>query len=282
MIAALLACLMPLSADAARSATVRFDLTVENRTIDIGYGLKYAAWTYDGTVPGPLLRVRQDDLAAIHLVNHTSMSHGIDFHAAQIAPSHFLEPNGKKSLSYAFRAEVPGVFLYHCSAIPILNHIANGMFGMMIVEPAKPLPKAHEVTIVQNEFYGKPGKEGVIAGNTLEMMAEQPDYVVFNGVLERYVDHPIGIKVGELVRVYFVNAGPNLTSTFHVMGVIFSTVYRGGNPADPLHGLSEFQVGPGDGAIFEFRVTEPGDYMFVDHAMARPYKGAIGIFRATS
>jgi nitrite reductase (NO-forming) len=258
-----------------------FTLTVEDRTIDIGYGLKYSAWTYNGAVPGPLLRARQGELVEIRLANHTDMSHGIEIDSAQLAPNrHFSEPAGKKTMSYQFRAAVPGVFLYHCSAIPMLNHIANGMFGMMIVDPAAGWPPAHEVMIVQSEFYGSPNQSGLIAGDTRKMMAEQPDYIVFNGALERYVDHPIQIKVGELVRVFFVNAGPNLLSTFHVLGVIFSAVYQGGNPADALHGVAGFEVGPGNGAVFEFRVSEPGDYTFIDHAMARPYKGAIGIFRA--
>jgi len=265
---------------AAAAASKVFNLTVEDKTIDIGYGLTYAAWTYDGTVPGPILRARQGDTVAINLANHTTMSHGIEIDAAQIAPIHFSEPPGKKTTAYKFHAAVPGVFLYHCSAIPMLNHIANGMFGMMIVDPAGALPPAREVMLVQSEFYGSPDKAGLIAGDTRKMMAERPDYVVFNGVLERYSDHPIQIKVGELVRVYFVNAGPNLSSTFHVLGAIFSTVYRGGNPADAMHGLAGFEIGPGDGAIFEFRVSEPGDYTFLDHAMARPYQGAIGIFRA--
>ncbi len=243
--------------------------------------MTYAAWTYGGTVPAPVLRARQGDEVEIHLINDTSIAHGIDIHAAQLAPNkHFLPPAGAKNLSYGFRADVPGVFMYHCSATPILNHIANGMYGMMIVEPTARWPKAQEFAIVQSEFYGTPDASGFVAGDSRKMTEERPDFVVFNGALDNYVDHPIEIKVGELVRIFFVNAGPNLTSTFHVIGAIFSTVYRSGNPANALHGLQSFEVGPGDGAVFEFRVNEAGDYTFVDHAMARPYKGAIGIFRA--
>jgi nitrite reductase (NO-forming) len=155
------------------------------------------------------------------------------------------------------------------------------MYGMMIVDPARGWPKAREVTIVQGEYYGTPDKNGLVAGDSRKEVEERPDLVVFNGMVDRYVDHPIPIKVGELVRVFFVNAGPNLTSTFHVIGAIFSTVYRGGNPADAMHDLSAFEVGPGDGAVFEFRVHEAGDYPFVDHALARTTKGAEGVFRAT-
>jgi nitrite reductase (NO-forming) len=258
-----------------------FTLTVVDKRIEIGLGLIYDAWTYGGTVPGPLLRVRQGDEVTIKLANPTTMAHGIDTHAAEIAPKlHFETPNGRGNLSYTFRARVPGAFLYHCSAIPMLSHIANGMYGMMIVDPARGWPKAHEVTIVQGEFYGTPDKNGLVAGDSRKEVEERPDLVVFNGMVDRYVDHPIPIKVGELVRVFFVNAGPNLTSTFHVIGAIFSTVYRGGNPADAMHDLSAFEVGPGDGAVFEFRVHEAGDYPFVDHALARTTKGAEGVFRA--
>ena len=132
--------------------------------------------------------------------------------------------------------------------------------------------------LVQGEFYGTPDKNGLVAGDSRKEVEERPDFVVFNGMIDRYVEHPIPIKVGELVRVFFVNAGPNLSSTFHVTGAIFSTVYRGGNPADAMHDLASFEVGPGDGAVFEFRVHEPGDYEFIDHALARTTKGAEGVF----
>jgi len=259
-----------------------FTLTVEDKRIEIGLGLTYDAWTYDGQEPGPMLRVRQGDEVTVKLINPTAMAHGIDTHAAEVAPKrHFAPPDGQHNLSYTFRARVPGVFLYNCSAVPMLSHIANGMYGMMIVDPAQGWPKAHEVMIVQGEYYGTPDKNGLVAGDSRKEVEERPDFVVFNGMVERYVEHPIPIKTGELVRIFFVNAGPNLSSTFHVVGAIFSTVYRGGNPANPMRGLASFEVGPGDGAVFEFRVYEPGDYAFIDHALARTTKGAEGIFRAT-
>jgi nitrite reductase (NO-forming) len=259
-----------------------FTLTVLDKRIEIGLGLTYDAWTYDGQVPGPILRVRQGDEVTIKLINPTTMAHGIDTHAAEIAPRlHFAAPGAERNLSYTFRARVPGAFLYQCSAIPALSHVANGMYGMMIVDPAEGWPQAHEVMIVQGEYYGAPDKNGLVAGDSRKEVEERPDFVVFNGIVDRYVEHPIPIKTGELVRVFFVNAGPNLSSTFHVTGAIFSTVYRGGNPADAMHDLASFEVGPGDGAVFEFRVHEPGDYAFIDHALARTTKGAEGVFRAS-
>ena len=258
-----------------------FTVSVQEKTIDIGSGLKYDAWTYGGTVPGPVLRVREGDHVHIHLVNDMAIAHGIDIHAAQVAPSkHFAPIPGKTDLSYDFDANVPGVFMYHCSAPPMVTHIANGMYGMMIVDPRSGWSKAQEVTIEQGEFYGDPDDKGLVSGDSKRMMDERPDFVVFNGVIEKYADKPIQIKVGQPVRIFFVNAGPNRTSSFHVVGTVFTSVYRSGNPANALHGVQTFEVGPGDGAAFEFTVHEAGDYPFVDHAIARAYKGAIGIFRA--
>ena len=270
-----------LSGTVAYSEQRSFTIPVQEKTIDIGSGLRYDAWTYGGTVPGPILRVRQGDHVQIHLVNDMAIAHGIDIHAAQVAPSkHFAPIPGKTDLSYDFDANVPGVFMYHCSAPPMVTHIANGMYGMMIVDPRSGWSKAQEVTIEQGEFYGDPDDKGLVSGDSKRMMDERPDFVVFNGVIEKYADKPIQIKVGQPVRIFFVNAGPNRTSSFHVVGTVFTSVYRSGNPANPLHGVQTFEVGPGDGAAFEFTVHEAGDYPFVDHAIARAYKGAIGIFRA--
>jgi nitrite reductase (NO-forming) len=278
--AALVIAIVLFVAGTATAASKTFTLTAQDKRIPIGLGLTYDAWTFDGTVPGPVLRVRQGDKVTIHFFDHTSMAHGIDIQAAQIAPAAFAAKSGGKELSFTFRAAIPGVYAYHCSAIPMLEHIANGMYGMMIVDPNHGWPKAQEVMLVQGEFYGAPDKRGLVAGDSRKMMAEQPEFVVFNGALNKYVDHPIPIKVGQPVRVFFVNAGPNLISTFHVIGVIFTTVYRGGNPANPIHDVDSFEVGPGQGAVFEFTVHQPGDYDFIDHSMARPLKGAKGVFHA--
>ncbi len=281
LVALIAAAVLALGAAGAWAAERNFTIRVENKRIDIGSGLSYDAWTYGGTVPGPVLRATLGDKVSVHLVNDSDVAHGLDIHAAELAPSkHFAPVPGKSDLAYTFVVNVPGAFMYHCSAPPMVTHIANGMYGMMIVDPKGGWPRAHEVTIEQGEFYGDPDKNGLVSGDSKRMMDERPDFVVFNGKLEQYVEHPIEIKVGELVRVFFVNAGPNRTSTFHVVGTIFSAVYRSGNPANAFHGVQSFEVGPGDGAIFEFRVHEPGEYPFVDHAIARAYKGAIGMFHA--
>jgi nitrite reductase (NO-forming) len=260
-----------------------FSLTAENRRVDIGSGMTYDAMTYDGTVPGPVLRVRQGDDVTIELTNQTTDAHGINVYAAQIDPKLFGETSTKKT-RYQFRADVPGVFDYHCSAFPVLDHVAGGMYGMMIVEPKDGWPNgdAQEVTLVQNEFYGLADPYGLIRPDHSQMVAADANFLGFNGGVARYDLHnPIPIKVGKLVRVFFVNAGPSLASTFAVNGAIFSTVYRGGNPQDVMHNIKTLEVGPGNGAVFEFKVNDPGDYQFADGSLSHSYKGARGIFRAT-
>jgi nitrite reductase (NO-forming) len=266
-----------------RAEEKSFSLTAENRRVDIGSGMTYDAMTYDGTVPGPVLRVRQGDDVTIELTNQTTDAHGINIYAAQIDPKLFGETSTKKT-RYQFRATVPGVFDYHCSAFPVLDHVAGGMYGMMIVEPKEGWPngEAQEVTLVQNEFYGLADQYGLIRPDHSQMVAADANFLGFNGGVARYDLHnPIPIKVGKLVRIFFVNAGPSLVSTFAINGVIFSTVYRGGNPQDVMRNIKTLEVGPGNGAVFEFTVNEPGDYQFADGSLSHSYKGARGIFRAT-
>jgi nitrite reductase (NO-forming) len=268
---------------AAWAQNVRdFNLSVIEKQVDVGAGMKYAATTYNGTVPGPVLHVRQGDTVRVKLDNGTMSAHGIDIYAAQMAPEKFSgDPH--KEVAYEFKAEVPGVFIYHCSAIPVLRHVADGMYGMIVVEPKNGWPngKAQEIDLVQGELYGTPDPKGLIIGSSRQMIDAQPDFIIFNGQVNRYdVENPIPIKIGELVRIFFLDAGPNLTSVFHVNGAIFSTVYRSGNPADAFTGLPTFEVGPGNSAVFEFRVHEPGRYQFADQSLAHPYKGAVGVFLA--
>jgi nitrite reductase (NO-forming) len=259
-----------------------FTLTVQRKHIGIGGGMTFNAWTYDGTMPGPVLKVVQGDEVHMHLTNNTKDAHGISVHAAQISPNHF-SGDPMKPVDYTFTAKVPGVFIYHCTAPPILDHIASGMYGVMTVQPKDGWPDgdAQEVTIVQGEIYGLPDAHGFIVGSHGKIVQAHPDFVVFNGALNKYsVDHPIEIKVGKLVRVFFVNAGPSLTSAFHVGGVLFDIAYKSGNPANAFHGLNTLAVPPSDGAVFEFKVTQPGNYQFMDQNRAQQYKGANGVFRA--
>jgi nitrite reductase (NO-forming) len=259
-----------------------FTVTVEKKRIDIGDGMTYDAWTFDGIVPGPQLRLREGDEVSVQLLNHTPDAHGLNIHAAQISPQHF-GGDTKGPLQYKFRADVAGVFVYHCNGIPILDHIGRGMYGPVIVDPKDGWPSgpAQEITVVQSEFYGTPRANGRIIPDHTRMLEANPSFVVFNGQLNKSgAEHPISIKVGKLVRVFFINAGPNLVSTFHVAGAMFSAVYPGGNPANVLRGTDHLVVGPSTGAVFEFKVSEPGDYRFMDLNRAHEYNGAMGVLRA--
>lgn len=259
-----------------------FTLTVEKKRIEIGDGMTYDAWTFNGTVPGPQLRIQQGDEVSVELLNHTPDAHGLNIHAAQISSAHF-GGDTRNPLKYKFRADVPGVSVYHCNGIPILDHIGHGMYGAVIVDPKEGWPsgEAQEITLVQSEFYGTPRPNGRVIPDHTKMLDARPDFVVFDGELNKTgAEHPIPIKVGKTVRVFFVNAGPNLISTFHVAGVIFSTIYPGGNPANPLHGIDNLVVGPSTGAVFEFKVSEAGDYRFMDLNREHQYRGAMGVFHA--
>ncbi len=281
--AALIAGLALAPASRIHAATLNFTLTVGKGPVEIGGGMKYSAWTYNGSVPGPVLRVRQGDTVNIKLDNPTGDAHGIFIGGAQISPHHF-GGDPLTAVSYSFKAEVPGVFAYHCTAIPVLDHIAGGMYGMMIVEPKGGWPSgpAQEVTLVQSEFYGLPNASGLVVGDHAKMVEAHPDFIVFNGKLNNYtIDHPIPLKTHKLVRLFFLNAGPNLSSTFDIEGVIFKNVYVGGSPANAMHGLANFLMGAGSSAVFEFEIDEPGNYPFSDQSRAGAYKGARGIFSVT-
>src|SRR6185312_13206682 len=216
--------------------------------------------------------------------NHGTMEHSLDFHSAITPPNlHYAEVKPGESLTYSFVAKVPGAFLYHCGTPPVLLHIGNGMYGAIIVDPVTPLPPAAEsYVLVQGEWYTQQVAGTLMAGNYEKMQAIRPDEVVFNGVAFQYVAHPLTAKPGDLVRLYVVNAGPSLWSAFHVIGGIFDKVYPGGNAAQAIDGVSTYSVGPGEGAVFDLTLDEPGSYPFVDHSMAHAVLGAQGILKITT
>jgi nitrite reductase (NO-forming) len=209
------------------------------------------------------------------------MPHSLDFHAAEIAPDRAyrnLMPND--SLSYRFVARVPGAFMYHCGTAPVALHIANGMYGAIIVDPRQGRPAAKEFVFVQSEFYTKALADSTRMIDWEKLLSLAPDYVVFNGREAEYAKHPIPVRVGERLRIYVVNAGPNRFSAFHVVGAIFDRVYLDGSLAHPLEGVQTVTVPVGGGAIFETRLVEKGTYPFVSHAFADATKGAVGMFEA--
>jgi nitrite reductase (NO-forming) len=251
--------------------------------VTIAPGLRYAAWTFGGTVPGPALRIRQGDTVAFTLVNRANIPHSMDFHAAEIAPSkYYVNVMPGDSLQYRFVARVPGAFMYHCGTAPAAMHIANGMYGALIVDPIVPRSKAREYVFVQSEFYmtSKPGADGTRGLDWERLLSLAPDHVVFNGRAGQYAAHPIEVAPNELLRLHVINAGPNRISSFHVVGGIFERVFQDGSQTSPLSGVQTVNVPVGGGTIFEVRLREPGDYPFVTHAFADATKGAVGVFRA--
>jgi nitrite reductase (NO-forming) len=228
------------------------------------------------------VRVTQGDSVDFTLVNNAAMPHSMDFHAAQIAPNkYYVNIAPKDSIHYAFVAEVPGVFMYHCGTAPVAAHIANGMYGALIVDPRAARPPAHELVFVQSEFYMTP--DSTASPKTLawdRLLGLAPDFVTFNGRASQYAEHPIDVKVNELLRLYVVNAGPNRVSSFHVVGGIFERVFQDGSLTNPLVGVQTVSVPVGGTSIFEIRLKQPGEYPFVTHAFADATKGGVGIFSA--
>jgi nitrite reductase (NO-forming) len=270
------ATLPPLLAD-GEDASVTLEVT--DNKVRIANGVDYLAWTFNGTVPSPLLHIRQGQKLTVTLVNHGSMPHSIDFHAAQVPPDvYYKSIAAGESFTFSFVATVPGAFIYHCGTPPVLIHMANGMYGALIVEPAKPLPPADKTyVLVQGEWYTHQVEGTLMGGDSEKMMHSFPDEVVFNGLAFQYKDHPLEAHAGKRVRIYFVDAGPNLSSAFHVIGGIFETVYPDGDPSHALTGVSTYEVAPGAGAIFDIVIPNAGKYPIVDHAMRNMETGAMGL-----
>lgn len=259
----------------------RVRIVISHAKIAIAAGVTYDAWTFDGRVPGPVLRVTEGDTVDFTLVNEAPMPHSLDFHAAEIAPSRaYVNLMPHDSLHYRFVARVPGAFMYHCGTAPVALHIANGMYGAIIVDPRQGRAPAKEFVFVQSEFYTRTLPDSTRTIDWDKLLGLAPDYVVFNGREAEYAQHPIKVRVGERLRMYVVNAGPNRFSAFHVVGAIFDRVYLDGSLAHPLEGVQTVTVPVGGGAIFEARLVEAGTYPFVSHAFADATKGAVGMFEA--
>lgn len=280
--------LIAAAAPQAGAAVVPVHLTARPAMVTVAPGVRMRAWTFNGQVPGPLIRVREGDVVEVTLRNadrgHRNgapgMAHSVDFHAAQIAPNlAFASVAPGKQHKFTFVAGRPGVYMYHCGTPPMLQHIGMGMYGAIIVDPAGGRPPAREIALVQSEFYGRV-KGGMLRPSLEAMRTQTPRFVAFNGTAERYFRHPIKVAVGEPVRIYLVDAGPTLDSAFHVVGTIFDAVQPDGNPFNELRGVSTQLVPPGGGALFELTFPEPGAYPFVTHAFRYADAGAVGRFVA--
>jgi nitrite reductase (NO-forming) len=267
---------------ASQSNTINVTLTVKEMLISIAPGVAYHAWTFNGTVPGPVIRVRQGQRVHFTLVNDGSMPHSIDFHAAQTPWNVNYQPVAPgKSFSFDFTPNYPGVFMYHCGAPTAIYHIANGMYGAIIVDPAKGWVPAQEYVLVQSEFYTHQLPDGSYTVDPNSLNNGIPEYVVFNGYANQYKSAPLTAKEGQRIRLFIVNAGPTLFSAFHVIGAIFSDYYPDGNPVNQMVGNQTITIPPGGGAVVELTIPQAGLYPFVTHSFASVGKGALGLIKVT-
>jgi len=263
------------------------DLVIEEKLMTVAKGFVQAVWTFGGTVPGPVIRVKVGDTIRIHLKNPATskLAHSVDFHSSQVAWNDemtSIDP-GKEKV-YEWKADYAGVWMYHCGTSPALHHIANGMYGMVIVEPREGLkPVDAEFALVQSEWYLGPQGQPVSLTKAAAP-APAPDYVVFNGVASQYLDNPLPVKTGGTVRVFVLNAGPSVDSSFHVVGTIFNTVVKEGMqllPNNPgQYGSQAVDLSPAQGAFVEFVMPEDGLYPIVTHAFNFVGRGALGLFKA--
>jgi nitrite reductase (NO-forming) len=263
------------------------DLVMTEQEMTVAEGFVQKVWTFGGTVPGPVIRVHVGDTVRVHLKNpkENQMSHSIDFHASQVAwndEMRTIMPG--EELVYEWKAEYAGVWMYHCGTAPTLHHIANGMYGMVIVEPAEGLPKVdNEFAIVQSEWYLGPQGQPVDLTKAAAA-APAPDLVVFNGVANQYKDGPIEVGTGERNRIFVLDAGPSVDSSFHIVGTIFDTVIKEGvrltKGNDGNWGSQAMDLSPAQGGIVEFTTAEDGLYPMVTHAFNLVGRGALGLIKA--
>jgi nitrite reductase (NO-forming) len=274
------------TAPAVMSGTVHdIDMPIIDKDMTVADGFVVHVWTFGGQVPGPTIRVHLGDTVRVHLTNQTTMSHSIDFHASQTAMNdQMVEIKPGATFTYTFKADYAGVWMYHCGTAPALDHIANGMYGMVMVEPKGGLAKVDkEVAIVQSEWYLGAQKEPVDYAKA-NAAAPAPDFVVFNGVANQYKDNPIAVPTNGRVRLFVLDVGPNIDSSFHVVGTIFDTVTKEGIQLVKGNaggwGSQAVDLAPAQGAIIEFSPKEDGMYPMVTHAFNFVGRGAIGIFMA--
>jgi nitrite reductase (NO-forming) len=276
---------VPEAAGAREPELVKLDLETIERMGQLADGTSFRYWTFGGQVPGPFVRVRVGDIVEVNLKNHEDswMSHNVDFHAvtgpggggvATVAePGH--------AAGFRFQATNPGLYVYHCAVPTAAQHIANGMYGLILVEPQGGLPEVdHEYYVMQGEIYTEQafGEQGEATESYDKLLAEQPEYYVFNGAAGALTgDNALHAKVGETVRIYFGVGGPNKTSSFHVIGEIFDHVYELASlTSPPLTNVQTITVPPGGAAAVDFKVEVPGTYLLVDHALSRAARGLIG------
>ncbi|MGI9115431.1 MAG: multicopper oxidase domain-containing protein [Chthoniobacterales bacterium] len=277
---------MPSPITRKESAVVKVSLNAGYETAEIAPKLRFVFWTFNGHTPSPFIRARQGDTLQVEFssTDDRGMSHNVDFHAVMGTGGGALLLNASKGMvkSASFKLLHPGLFVYHCAQPPTSDHIANGMYGLILVEPEAGLPKVdHEFYVMQSEFYTSippVGGDATLDYSRNDGLAEHPTFVVFNGRVGALTGHnALHVKTGERVRIYFGDIGPNLVSSFHVIGSIFDTLYREGDLVDPpVHDVSVTLVPAGGTAVVEMTFEVPGEYTLVDHSMFRTDKGATG------
>jgi nitrite reductase (NO-forming) len=251
-------------------------------------GVEYGFWTFGGDVPGKFIRLREGDLVEFHLHNHpdNKMPHNIDLHAVTGpgggAAASFTAPG--RSSQFSFKAIHPGLYVYHCATAPVPVHVANGMYGLILVEPREGLPPVDkEYYVMQGEVYtsGKFGEEGLQYFDQEKAVDERPPYVVFNGAVNSLVgDKALTARVGETVRLYLGNGGPNLISSFRVIGEIFDAVYQEGGTRVSQRNVQTTLIPAGGSAMVDFKIEVPGTYILVDHSLFRAFnKGTLGMLK---
>jgi nitrite reductase (NO-forming) len=261
----------------------RITMTAEEGALELAPGHEQMAWTFDGTIPGPVLRGKVGDTFEITLKNEGEIGHSIDFHASKVAwnvEMRTIEPG--KELLYRFTATNAGIFMYHCGTPPVIHHIGSGMYGAIIIDPPNLPPVDHEYVMVQSELYSASKSE---PPDFTRMIEEQWDAVVFNGYVNQYLAAPMHVEPDERVRIWVLDAGPSENSSFHVIGTIFDTVFKEGayllRPGNPERGGSQaLDLQPAQGGFVEFTFAVDGTYPFVTHKFASASKGALGLFQA--
>lgn len=279
---------LPPPVDAAGPRRIRVDLDTVEVTGKLADGATYKYWTFNRKVPGPFIRARVGDTVEVHLKNDDAsvMMHNVDFHAVT-GPgggAKATEAAPGESRGFEFKALHPGLYVYHCATPMVAQHISNGMYGMILVEPEGGLTKVdREFYVMQGEIYTEEpiGAKGEQAESYDKLVNERPEYFVFNGAVGAISkEMPLKAKVGETVRIYFGVGGPNYTSSFHVIGEIFDRVYNLGSlTTKATSDVQTVSVPPGGATMVEFKTEVPGNYILVDHALSRVEKGLAGVLQ---
>ncbi len=261
---------------------VRFELVARSDVLTIGDGVNFEGFTFNGTMPGPQMVVREGDTVEITVVNEDSVTHGLSMHAANTFTSGYVgNIEAGETATLTFQADYPGVYMYHCApgGHGIMTHTMGGQFGMLVVLPNEPYQMEQdlgrepdiEIFMIQHEVYR----------NGRDFFDGNAQYVMFNGETFRYVREPIQARPDDYIRFYFLNVGPNLTTTFHAVGGIWDYIYYGGNPNNRMYGTQSVVAGPTDSYVIDWQVPSEGYFTLVSHAFGtQAIKGAVGIIEA--